>query len=85
MPHALDNIQWCELHHGPAADVRAVRIGTHTNTRYTVMLCPECIKELVNELQWAQQASTFKWDYIIPDAKRYEMLIRFMQHANAAP
>jgi len=75
--------QWCELHQGPAADVRAVRIGCHIDERYTVMICTECMRELVSHLKWAECTDTFKWDYIVPDVEQYEMLVSFVRYANA--
>lgn len=73
--------QWCELHHGPAIDVRAVMIGPHADERDTVMICPECVKELYRDLGWIYPADSFKWDYIFPNAARYHELVRFLRSA----
>lgn len=78
----LERVQWCELHHGPAHDARAVRVGCHADERYTVMVCPECVKELVRDLGWAQRTDTFKWDCIIPDVQQFEALIHFLRRAD---
>lgn len=77
----FERVQWCELHHGPAHDVRAVQIGTHANERYTVMVCPECVRDL-NKLGWIQPTPAFKWDYVFPNAVQYDGLVRFLRRTD---
>lgn len=80
MPNALDPIQWCELHQGHSHDIRAVRVGGAAADRLTVMVCPDCAKELV-DYGWAQPTKSFKWDFIFPSVQHYRAIVSFIAHA----
>ena len=80
MRNATDPRQWCELHRGHSPDIRAVRVGAGAADRFTVMVCPDCAKELV-EYGWAYPTQSFRWDFIFPSIPHYHAVQAFIAGA----